>query len=163
MDNGKPIWEARADLESVISSLEYYGGLAPAIVGYQVQRPGCCPRNIPLYYTTLTLTLAMLQVRLPGGSWGHASREPLGVVGGVGAWNYPLQTCTWKVLGTVLHCTVLYCTYCRWPPPSPAGTPSCTSPRRWPRWSPWCWGRCWPWPGCRRGSTTSCRSHITAY
>ena len=23
----------------------------------------------------------MLQVRLPGGSWGHASREPLGVVG----------------------------------------------------------------------------------
>ena len=49
MDNGKPIWEARADLESVISSLEYYGGLAPAIVGYQVQRPGCCPRNIPLY------------------------------------------------------------------------------------------------------------------
>jgi len=71
MDNGKPIWEARADLESVISSLVYYGGLAPAIVGYQV--------------------------RLPGGSWGHASREPLGVVGGVGAWNYPLQTCTWKV------------------------------------------------------------------
>ena len=48
MDNGKPIWEARADLESVISSLEYYGGLAPAIVGYQVQRPGCCPRNITL-------------------------------------------------------------------------------------------------------------------
>ena len=37
------------------------------------------------------------QVKLPGGSWGFASREPLGVVGGVGAWNYPLQTCTWKV------------------------------------------------------------------
>ena len=65
------------------------------------------------HYTTiptLTLTLAMLQVRLPGGSWGHASREPLGVVGGVGAWNYPLQTCTWKVLGTVQHSTALYCT-----------------------------------------------------
>ena len=71
MDNGKPIWEARADLETVIASLEYYGGLAPAIVGYQT--------------------------RLPGGSWGYASREPLGVVGGIGAWNYPLQTCTWKV------------------------------------------------------------------
>merc|ERR1712142_24017 len=70
-DNGKPIWEARVDVESVISSLEYYGGLAPAIVGYQA--------------------------KLPGGSWGFASREPLGVVGGVGAWNYPLQTCTWKV------------------------------------------------------------------
>ena len=55
----------------MIACLEYYGGLAPAIVGYQV--------------------------KLPAGSWGFASREPLGVVGGVGAWNYPLQTCTWKV------------------------------------------------------------------
>ena len=35
-DNGKPIWEARADMETVIACLEYYGGLAPAIVGYQV-------------------------------------------------------------------------------------------------------------------------------
>ena len=108
MDNGKPIWEARADLESVISSLEYYGGLAPAIVGYQVQRPGRCELSSQSQYPN-----PLLQVRLPGGSWGHASREPLGVVGGVGAWNYPLQTCTWKVLGTgctVLHCTVLYCT-----------------------------------------------------
>merc|ERR1719295_1482405 len=70
-DNGKPIWEARMDVESVIASLEYYGGLAPAIVGYHC--------------------------KLPCGSWGTASREPLGVVGGVGAWNYPLQTCTWKV------------------------------------------------------------------
>lgn len=70
-DNGKPIWEARADMETVIACLEYYGGLAPAIVGYHV--------------------------KLPGGSWGAASREPLGVVAGVGAWNYPLQTCTWKV------------------------------------------------------------------
>ena len=53
------------DVESVISSLEYYGGVAPSIVGQHV--------------------------RLPGGSWGVASREPLGVVGGVGAWNYPMQ------------------------------------------------------------------------
>ena len=37
-DNGKPIWEARADMETVISSLEYYGGLAPAIVGYQEEK-----------------------------------------------------------------------------------------------------------------------------
>jgi len=70
-DNGKPIWEARVDMETVISSLEYYGGLAPAIVGQHV--------------------------KLPCGSWGVASREALGVVGGVGAWNYPMQTLTWKV------------------------------------------------------------------
>ena len=30
VDNGKPIWEARADMETVIGCLEYYGGLAPA-------------------------------------------------------------------------------------------------------------------------------------
>ena len=27
VDNGKPIWEARMDLESVIDSLQYYGGM----------------------------------------------------------------------------------------------------------------------------------------
>ena len=58
-------------MESVIGCLEYYGGVAPSIGGQHV--------------------------KLAGGSWGVASREPLGVVGGVGAWNYPLQTCTWKV------------------------------------------------------------------
>ena len=71
IDNGKPIWEARADMETVIASLEYYGGLAPAIVGQHV--------------------------KMPEGSFCVVTREPYGVVGGVGAWNYPLQTCTWKV------------------------------------------------------------------
>ena len=33
IDNGKPIWEARMDMETVISSLEYYGGVAPTIGG----------------------------------------------------------------------------------------------------------------------------------
>ncbi len=70
-DNGKPIWEARVDMDTVIASLEYYGGLAPAILGQHV--------------------------RFPGGSFAYVSREPYGVVGGIGAWNYPLQTCTWKV------------------------------------------------------------------
>ena len=63
------------DVESVIASLEYYGGVAPSIVGQHV--------------------------RLPGGSWGVASREPLGVVGGVGAWNYPMQVLRWLPLDFV--------------------------------------------------------------
>lgn len=71
IDNGKPIWEARMDMESVISCLEYYGGVAPAFTGQHV--------------------------KMPGGSFAFVSKEPYGVVGGVGAWNYPLQTCTWKV------------------------------------------------------------------
>jgi hypothetical protein len=49
------IHACRADMGTVISCLEYYGGLAPAIVGHHV--------------------------KLPGGSWAIASREPLGVVG----------------------------------------------------------------------------------
>ena len=36
-------------------------------------------------------------IKLPGGSFCYVSREPFGVVGGIGAWNYPLQTCSWKV------------------------------------------------------------------
>ena len=64
------------DVESVIASLEYYGGVAPSIVGQHV--------------------------RLPGGSWGVASREPLGVVGGVGAWNYPMQVPGWLPLNSIL-------------------------------------------------------------
>ena len=33
---------------------------------------------------------------MPNGSWGYTRREPLGVVGGIGAWNYPLQMAVWK-------------------------------------------------------------------
>lgn len=70
-DTGKPIWEARVDIGSCADALEYYGGLAPAIVG----------QHIPL----------------GGGSFAMVQRQPLGVVGGIGAWNFPMQTCVWKV------------------------------------------------------------------
>ena len=71
LDNGKPIWEARMDLDTVISSLEFFGGVAPSIYGQHV--------------------------KLPNGSFAIISKDPLGVVGGVGAWNYPLQTAMWKI------------------------------------------------------------------
>ena len=32
-DNGKPIWEARLDVEGCADTLEYYAGLAASIVG----------------------------------------------------------------------------------------------------------------------------------
>jgi len=35
-------------------------------------------------------------VSLPDGNWGYTRREPLGVVGAIGAWNYPLQMAVWK-------------------------------------------------------------------
>lgn len=33
LDQGKPVWESRYDVETVIEALEYFGGLAPAITG----------------------------------------------------------------------------------------------------------------------------------
>ncbi|XP_076036755.1 4-trimethylaminobutyraldehyde dehydrogenase A-like [Oratosquilla oratoria] len=70
-DTGKPIWEARVDILSCADALEYYGGLAPGIVGQHIQ--------------------------LGGGSFAMVQRQPIGVIGGIGAWNFPMQTCVWKV------------------------------------------------------------------
>lgn len=33
---------------------------------------------------------------LSSGSFAYTVREPLGVVGGIGAWNYPFQMASWK-------------------------------------------------------------------
>jgi betaine-aldehyde dehydrogenase len=50
--------------------LEYYAGLAPAIEGEQIP--------------------------LRDSSFVYTRREPLGVVAGIGAWNYPIQIALWK-------------------------------------------------------------------
>ena len=33
---------------------------------------------------------------LPSGSFAYTRREPLGVVGAIGAWNFPIQMAAWK-------------------------------------------------------------------
>ncbi len=71
LDTGKPLSETRAvDIATGADVLEYYAGLAPAIEGEQ----------IPLRETSFVYT----------------RREPLGVVAGIGAWNYPIQIALWK-------------------------------------------------------------------
>ncbi|KAG8223695.1 hypothetical protein J437_LFUL004060 [Ladona fulva] len=70
-DNGKPIWEARVDIASCADSFEYFGGAISTLSG----------QHIPL----------------EANSFAFVSREPLGVIAGIGAWNFPMQTCTWKV------------------------------------------------------------------
>ncbi|EDO34362.1 predicted protein [Nematostella vectensis] len=70
-DNGKPFHEALWDVDNVADVLEYYAGVAPTLSGQHVQ--------------------------LPNGSFAYTRREPLGVVGGIGAWNYPIQTACWKI------------------------------------------------------------------
>lgn len=70
LDSGKPIWEARCDIDGCADALEYFGGLAANLIGEHLT--------------------------LPGGSFNYTRREPLGVVGAIGAWNYPLQMASWK-------------------------------------------------------------------
>ncbi|MFP6798878.1 MAG: betaine-aldehyde dehydrogenase [Pseudomonas sp.] len=71
LDTGKPLSETRyVDIVTGADVLEYYAGLIPAIEGEQ----------IPLRETSFVYT----------------RREPLGVVAGIGAWNYPIQFALWK-------------------------------------------------------------------
>ncbi|QTP59764.1 betaine-aldehyde dehydrogenase [Billgrantia antri] len=70
-NTGKPISETAAvDIVTGADALEYYAGLAPAIEGVQ----------IPLRESSFVYT----------------RREPLGVIGAIGAWNYPIQIACWK-------------------------------------------------------------------
>ena len=71
LDTGKPISETRTvDIVTGADVLEYYAGLVPALEGQQ----------IPLRESSFVYT----------------RREPLGVVAGIGAWNYPIQIALWK-------------------------------------------------------------------
>jgi betaine-aldehyde dehydrogenase len=71
LNTGKPIQETRSvDVLSGAECLEYYAGLAAGIAGEHLD--------------------------LGGAAFGYTRREPLGVVAGIGAWNYPLQIACWK-------------------------------------------------------------------
>ena len=71
LDTGKPLSETRVvDIVTGADVLEYYAGLIPALEGQQ----------IPLRESSFVYT----------------RREPLGVVAGIGAWNYPIQIALWK-------------------------------------------------------------------
>jgi betaine-aldehyde dehydrogenase len=70
LDTGKPIQETRvADAASGADALEFFAGVAATLAGESVDL---------------------------GGDWFYTRREPLGVVAGIGAWNYPIQIACWK-------------------------------------------------------------------
>src|SRR5713101_6184402 len=72
IDNGKPIFESRyVDMPMVIDVLRYYAGWATKIHG----------ETINTTETAFTYTL----------------REPVGVVGMIVPWNFPLLLASWKV------------------------------------------------------------------
>lgn len=71
LDTGKPLSETRyVDIVTGADVLEYYAGLIPMLEGQQI--PLC------------------------DSSFAYTRREPLGVVAGIGAWNYPIQIALWK-------------------------------------------------------------------
>ncbi len=78
LDNGKPIFESRqVDMPMVVDVLRYYAGWATKIHG----------ETVNAFESALTYTV----------------REPVGVVGAIVAWNFPLLLASWK-LGPALAC-----------------------------------------------------------
>jgi aldehyde dehydrogenase (NAD+) len=78
LDNGKPIFESRyVDMPMVADVLRYYAGLATKIHG----------ETVNTLESAFTYTL----------------REPVGVVGLIVPWNFPLLLASWK-LGPALAC-----------------------------------------------------------
>lgn len=71
-DNGKPYFESRkVDLPSIVENFRYFAGMADKIEG----------STIPVGGAFLNYTL----------------REPVGVVGIITPWNFPLSLAAWKV------------------------------------------------------------------
>ncbi|MGH8197287.1 MAG: betaine-aldehyde dehydrogenase [Steroidobacteraceae bacterium] len=70
-DTGKPIQETRVvDVISGAECIEYFAALAQSAAGEHID--------------------------LGPQAFGYTRREPLGIVAGIGAWNYPLQIGCWK-------------------------------------------------------------------
>jgi betaine-aldehyde dehydrogenase len=70
-DTGKPIQETSVvDVLSGADCIEYFAGIAQSLSGEYID--------------------------LGPQAFGYTRREPLGVVAGIGAWNYPLQIACWK-------------------------------------------------------------------
>ncbi len=83
LDSGKPVSAIRRqDLPAVIDTLVYYAGMADKING----------KVIPARQDALTYTV----------------REPLGVVGAIIPWNFPLMIGMWKIAPALAcGCTVV--------------------------------------------------------
>ncbi len=82
IDSGKPIKEAEGDIAGVVDVLDYFAGAATKVVGQ-----------------TMSLPEAQLGIVL---------REPVGVVGAITPWNFPLYVAVWKAAAALsVGCTVV--------------------------------------------------------
>jgi aldehyde dehydrogenase (NAD+) len=81
-NNGKPLFESKIDVAMAIETLRYYAGWADKLTG----------DTLPVNGNFFTYTL----------------REPVGVVGAIVPWNFPLNLATWKVAPALAAgCTVV--------------------------------------------------------
>lgn len=69
-DTGRPVNETRHEAPGAADCLRWFAGLAPSVGGQMLD--------------------------LGGTTFGYTRREPLGVCGMIGAWNYPMQSAVWK-------------------------------------------------------------------
>ncbi|UCD25022.1 MAG: aldehyde dehydrogenase family protein, partial [Gemmatimonadota bacterium] len=82
LQNGKPLFESKIDVAMTAETLKYYGGWADKLSG----------DVLPTSTNDLVYT----------------SREPLGVVGAIVPWNFPLNLASWKVAPALAAgCTVV--------------------------------------------------------
>src|SRR5580765_2157407 len=82
IENGKPFFESKIDVSMTIETLRYYAGWADKLSGETVPVEGP-------YFT-------------------YIRREPVGVVGAIVPWNFPLNIAGWKVSPALAAgCTVV--------------------------------------------------------
>src|SRR5688572_13493977 len=80
--NGKPLFESKIDVAMTVETLRYYAGWADKITGHTL------PVDGPFFTYTL--------------------REPVGVVGAIVPWNFPLNLASWKFAPAIAAgCTII--------------------------------------------------------
>ena len=82
LQNGKPFFESSIDIAMTVETLKYYGGWADKLGG-----------NV---------------VPVASGDFVYTDRVPVGVVGAIVPWNFPLNLASWKVAPALAAgCTVV--------------------------------------------------------
>ncbi len=83
LNNGKPLFESGIDVAMTIQTFEYYAGWTTKIEGETI------PVSVPFQFN-------------------YTLREPIGVVGAIVPWNFPLNIASWKVAPALAAgCTVV--------------------------------------------------------
>nr|WP_175801493.1 aldehyde dehydrogenase family protein [Burkholderia anthina] len=85
IDMGKSVAQARAiDIQGTVDTFRYFAGWASKLHGRTVEPS------------------------LPGNYFAYTRKEPIGVVGAIVPWNYPLQTMAWKLAAALaVGCTTV--------------------------------------------------------